>query len=283
MAKRGRRSRAKALEFAPATLGHLREIELWLQADFEAAGREGFWHNWNVILGTFADNRVLCAVENEAVVGFAVWSESSGADAGVVRARVFEIEIVVVKSDRRGRGVGQAIVTALLESFRRLGGIAVRGHCSPKSSITFWRDVIGMRAYPPESGQTDPDRLFMFLPPETSLVSLAGAGTFDVRADFRDNREKRQDFASHSSPATLYSAGFQGEDKTLALALPVLHAVRGDTVLRLSVGGTVLFDDKVYKLSFRGCDYTPPFLRIFAIHADQYARDLRDLLGSLND
>tara|TARA_R110002072_G_scaffold28296_13_gene91103 strand:+ start:1432 stop:2304 length:873 start_codon:yes stop_codon:yes gene_type:complete len=280
--KKEQRAQARALEFVPAALDQILDIEAWLQADFEAAG-EGFWCNWSVILRAFAANQVLCAVEGSATVGFAVWSESSDSESGFISARVFEIDIVVVKTAERGRGIGQAIVAALLNSFHRLGGIAVRGQCSPQESITFWRDKIGMHSYPPESGERDPNRLFMFLSPGTSPPVSADVPTIEFRAALRYYREETESFALYESPAVLYPPELDGRERLLALLRPILCAVNYDVFLRLSVGDRVVFDDKVKRLSIRGCDYTRPFLRIHAIHADQFEKELAAQLASLSD
>lgn len=275
-----RRRQTKVLELVCAAFSHLREIEQWLRTDYQTDG-EGFWVNWSVILRSFAQSQLFCAVEGGRTVGFAVWSESSGTNGGLVSARVFEIDIVVVKTDQRRRGIGTRIVSALLDSFRRLGGIAVRGQCAPESSISFWRDKIGMCHYPKQSGERDPTRLFMFLAEGTSSPVPAGVSTLQLRAGLRECRDETDEFAEYSSPAVLLLPQPGGEERVLALARPILCTVDQDIFLRLSIGATVLFDDKVKRLSVRGCDYTRPFLRVLAIHADHFQKELAADLASL--
>lgn len=65
------------------------------------------------------ENTLLAAVENEVVVGWGgILPEYGG--------KVFELHPLAVRSDRRGQGIGSAIVAALEDEARRRGGLTIR-------------------------------------------------------------------------------------------------------------------------------------------------------------
>lgn len=64
-------------------------------------------------------NTLLAAIENAEVIGW------GGILAPIYNGNVFELHPLVVHSDKRNRGVGRAIVTALENEARKQGGLTI--------------------------------------------------------------------------------------------------------------------------------------------------------------
>ena len=86
----------------------LRPIEAgrrWVEANWRAAPRMQYW----------------VATVSDAVVGYILWMEKGG----FRREAVVELEQVAVQSERRGQGVGEALIRESLNGLRK--GIRERG------------------------------------------------------------------------------------------------------------------------------------------------------------
>ena len=100
------------------------EICRWLKAEFDV-DQDGFWHNRNII----AD-----AVENEELW---VIREEDHAVAFLVGA--YAPDILNVRQDRQGRGLGSALFAAALARARADDVVVLDITCMPRSSLPFWQ------------------------------------------------------------------------------------------------------------------------------------------------
>lgn len=101
----------------------------WLAAQDEMV--HGFLNNATVIERAVEAERCLVARDGEEVVGFITWSE--------VRARAVEVLIACVAADRRGQGVGRAMLQAMVE--RLPHPLLLHLQCAPEGSEPFWRGM----------------------------------------------------------------------------------------------------------------------------------------------
>ncbi len=65
------------------------------------------------------ENTLLVAIENDEVIGW------GGILAPVYNGNVFELHPLAVRKDRRNKGVGRALVTALEDEARKQGGLTI--------------------------------------------------------------------------------------------------------------------------------------------------------------
>lgn len=100
------------------------EICRWLKAEFDV-DQEGFWHNRNIIED---------AVENEEL-----WVIREGDHAVAFQVGTYAPDILNVRRDRQGHGLGSALFAAALARARADDIVVLNITCMPRTSLPFWR------------------------------------------------------------------------------------------------------------------------------------------------
>lgn len=112
------------IEIVQATPFHLNEVLGWLKQEHREDGF-GFWSNKAIIEDSQPVAELLVALRGGSTVGFSV-------------GRYGE-DIVCVRKDAQGEGIGSALFHYNLEQARADQVTALRVECSPHDSLRFWK------------------------------------------------------------------------------------------------------------------------------------------------
>ena len=120
----------------------------WLILEIENTG-EGFYNNWSLIKSAFENNKVAVIEKGKHVLGFIVWK-----DGEIHR----EIDIMAIKPDLRGKGIGKQFIKEFEKETLVQGLVAVKLFCEPRNSQFFWQRMDFIKF--PNRGYGDPDLTF---------------------------------------------------------------------------------------------------------------------------
>ncbi|MDE3783411.1 GNAT family N-acetyltransferase [Sinorhizobium meliloti] len=110
-----------------ATTRDLADIRSWLELEYQEAG-EGFFCNWNVIEAIHDKDMLHALILGSEAVAF-VADARKGPD------------IVAVRPDLRGKGLGRLAAEHALHSAYDRGNSVVHIECAPSTSIPFWQTM----------------------------------------------------------------------------------------------------------------------------------------------
>lgn len=119
------------MEIVRATSKHLAELLAWLEEEERETG-EGFNCNRELIENSQPEGNLYCALQKQAVVGFAVHHRmTEGAS----------ISLLEVRLDQRGLGIGKALATHAIGCLFRSGANFIKVECAPHASEPFWKHL----------------------------------------------------------------------------------------------------------------------------------------------
>lgn len=113
-------------EIRIANKNDLQQIKTWLKEELNQDN--GFYHNFNIIEKYFKDNLLFVYDENDLTVGFITGSLESP-------------NIINVKKDFIGKGIGTQLYNYLEEKSREKRICVIKVLCEPKTSIKFWKKM----------------------------------------------------------------------------------------------------------------------------------------------
>ena len=96
----------------------------WLKREYQKDG-EGFWSNKNLIENSFEES--------------SLWVIRDAGEAVAFQVGDYAADILCVRNDRQRRGLGRAMFEASLVRATENGVNVMRGECSPRSSLPFWK------------------------------------------------------------------------------------------------------------------------------------------------
>jgi GNAT superfamily N-acetyltransferase len=113
------------IKLAPASPARLIEVLQWLKEE-EDRGDGGFYCNAQVIEKSFQEGEAVCAIAEDAVVGFSVFY-AVGPSSG--------LSIIEVHPAYRNRGVGKKLIEETLKRLRQRGAEYVKADCTSQSGL----------------------------------------------------------------------------------------------------------------------------------------------------
>lgn len=115
-------------------------VKQWIYEEYLLNNRQfGFYCNWNLIEKGFEEQRVIIFSFEDKPLGLVLWSEYDG---------YVDIDIFVIAPSQRGLGLGNIFAEMLSRYFQEKEMFALKLFCSPKESVSFWRDKLGFIQYP---------------------------------------------------------------------------------------------------------------------------------------
>ncbi|OAE49185.1 GNAT family N-acetyltransferase [Agrobacterium tumefaciens] len=205
------------------------DIRGWLELEYQETG-EGFFCNWPVIEATHYEDMLDVLVLGNVAVGF-VADGRKGPD------------IVAVRPDLRGRGLGRLAAEYALQSAYNRGNSVVHIECAPSTSIPFWQ-TMGFIVLADPDGNRRSTRAYKTLP--RKLVMPKGQPLpFSIKL-FAEQR----DWSKNTEP--LAEIAGVGSKVGNILHLPeraILYHPQikenFDSVIGVQVGGHEVFEGKV--------------------------------------
>lgn len=121
------------------------KVKKWLIDEYKTLN-EGFYCNWSIIEKAFGNGNFVTIDLGGMPVGFIVWKK------GEIYA---EIDILEIKPDQRGKGIGNYFINEFSEFLRFQEIVAIKLFCSPRESERFWKKL-GFTKFP-ERGYSESD------------------------------------------------------------------------------------------------------------------------------
>jgi len=226
-----------------ATAADLAEVLSWLKSEWD--GSSGFWGNRKMIQdGQQAGNLIVVGNESIQVSGFLLATDSS-------------MDIMEVRPELQGRGLGSKLALQGLHRIEQSGRIGLVIQCQPSTSIPFWKRF-GFHEV--ERGWADPEDHLEFAFPKVFELPASRPVT-EVRVELsRSNGDvlKRGIFISKAVSI---------DDGRLQLAERIAAYVEdGDTTVAISVGGELVSSKKAKYSGAVGVEYAYPFIRLDAVY-----------------
>lgn len=214
-----------AMSIRKATNGDLAEVGRWLKAEYEQ-DHDGFWSNWNLIQDGHNEGHLYVLADPMTDLPIAMLLNGS-----------CRPDILSVRMDYRGRGVGRRLAGFAIDLFRGRDACVIDIECSPRTSIPFWQRM-GFTPY-------GKNRAYMILSKTYPLRS--DAPTAEVRiAFYPEARNWNADVAPLlvATPQAVWesdiSIGFAERVVFFTKQYPDL----GDAVVSVTVDGLELYCDK---------------------------------------
>lgn len=122
-----------------ATADDLAKVLDWLEREYYADHKTGFWCNRDIIERAQRSGELHVLVEDSEPVALYVGTDHT-------------MDILSVRQDKQKKGYGKALAEFALEQVRASDACYVRIECSPRTSIEFWKRM-GFKLFRPD----DPD------------------------------------------------------------------------------------------------------------------------------
>lgn len=242
--------RRGTVEVREATPNNVEECLCWLREEYENDG-EGFYCNRPIIERVFEDVGVMVAtVDGKDPVGLLVGERRSWN----------EIDIVTVRKNTRGRGVGKALVQEYINRALDSGSLGIWGECQPPTSEPFWA-AMGFELIPPSfAGYTTTAQTLR------RALCLDRPGTWkDGKGDALVQVSFTRDWDDIPLEAPI-ETGARRTSRGWALEKHVLKCIPDpDVAIRVAIDGSVVFRDKVKRASPVGMERVPPFVRLCTV------------------
>ena len=217
---------SSSVEIRLATPADLAEIEVWLIAEREETG-EGFYCNWNVIQGGLEHDKTFVMLRDGEAVAVLV-DGTVGPD------------ILSVRPDLRGHGLGGQFAQWLFERALSRGYSVLEIECAPQTSVPFWRK----HGFLPMAAGPDGFRhAFKLLERRHALID--GPDVTVVVSLFPTERDWNRSTAPYWVRTEI---GRRQHGRVQLPARVALHqpgAHLGDCVVRVDVDGDCIYEDKL--------------------------------------
>ncbi|MEJ8406482.1 GNAT family N-acetyltransferase [Brevundimonas vesicularis] len=203
------------------THGDAAEICRWLKAEFDV-DQDGFWHNRNIIADAVQNEELWVIREEDHAVAFQVGT--------------YAPDILNVRKDRQGRGLGSALFAAALARARADDVVVLNITCMPRSSLAFWQkqgfEPVGSIS---EWGEIPARRVL-----GRTFELPVGIETVVAKIEFYAEGALYDDAIAPFETQTV--SGVMGPDGALALERRVIGASPDahDLAIRISVAGRQL-------------------------------------------
>jgi GNAT superfamily N-acetyltransferase len=226
------------------TRNHLKQIEDWLIAEHNNTG-EGFYCNWGIIEGSYEEGKLYCVTSNDEAIGFAVWEQCD---------LIASLDIVEVRPDLRGRGIGKSLVEGCFKHFKSLGIFVVELECQPPTSERIWRRL-GFRDIPEKKEMNYRKSIRLYRPLEAPLEANTNNEAIEV-IELWDQDYWREDLqvATSNLPPT-WTWSISRQEGMERLIQPIIHPCEKDWSLRWRKGDQVLKVSKVKYFSKESSDW----------------------------
>lgn len=214
---------------SPAAHDDLESTLKWLQCEYEEDG-EGFWANQNIITKAYEDHELFVLKVDGLSVAALV-----GGDTG--------IDILTVKKEYRGTGLGKQLAQFAIEKIRSNDICVITIRCAPTTSVPFWEQLGFKRNY-----CSDEKYITASLVLEHKHDLPSGAKKEDVVVKMYSEHALRNPEATPLKEWKVNS--IRSEDGRLILEKRIVffHAGRqhdSDLVAEIIVNGKTLIRDKV--------------------------------------
>lgn len=216
------------VSFLP-TKHQLTEIEKWLLNESHKTG-EGFYCNWEIIESSFAKKNLATISQDDKTIGFITWHNNSD--------HTSRIDITEIKPTHRGKGLGQMLISKLLEKLKLKNIYAVKLECAPSSSEPIWRHL-GFIDFPDHRflWNKENKELYKILVPHLETQNLTNFG--ESIELWNDESIGNQSLNSTWKWQLVFKEG------TRELVMPIIQPCHYDWRIKWTVNGVRIRDDKV--------------------------------------
>jgi GNAT superfamily N-acetyltransferase len=205
-----------------ATQADLPAVETWLAAELAETG-EGFYHNWTAIQRGTEEKQT-----------FLMWRD--GQAVAVLVDGIVGPDILTVRPDLRGLGLGGEFARWLIERALNRNYSVLEIECAPRTSISFWKK----HGFLPRSAS----RAYRLL--ERSLAVSDGPDVPVTVSLFPESKNWKPDTSAH------WVRAVDGRRHDWGVQLPVRVALYApdaaalkDCVARIVVDGSCVYEDKL--------------------------------------
>ena len=199
--------------------------------------KESYYENWNIIKKSFDNGDVITFEENGTPIGFVVWTKSD---------RFASIEIMVIRHNFRGMGLGKMFFNLLSKSFIENGILAIEISYEPDkhNNIFIWAmDFIPA----PTRGYDEPNLAFK------PLIDVCEIGVSDEL-----NKIELWDVEPWESFGKSPRWSWNIDSVDGRLIKPIIHVCNMNWNIRLTVDGKIKKKGKVkYFSNEHPIDFSP--------------------------
>lgn len=235
----------------------LQEIQSWL-IKANKKGQTNFLSNWHIIKKHIENKLAYIMLIGGKIAAYCIWQGQS---------KRIRIQILEVNPNLRGKGIGQAFVTILLEKFREIHLPVVDLECMPAESIDFWKKC-GFIEFPKSHLLGQPACLDEFSREGVrlyqTLLSTVNKPNFNISAALKKERielwpAEPNQVEKNIEPAWAWELHFKVDSDVLQE--PIFFPCKQDWQICWRRGRVVLFQGKTKAFPF-GQIYNDDFLFI---------------------
>ncbi len=221
-------------EIRDATTDDLHAILAWLELEHEQDGH-GFWVNRRIIVSSQAEGELSVCVRksDQCLAGFLVSDDHS-------------MDILEIKHESRGQGLGRMLAEHGLRRIEQAGEFGVAIECMPETSVPFWEHLRFQRIDWP--GQNGIYYAYLF-PKQFTLPKDVPTATVEVKLRSRSDPFVRK-------AAETGDGEFQLEERIVAFVDDWME------YLDVRVNGELISRDEIGNSGSVGVTYESPFFGI---------------------
>lgn len=209
----------------------LNKLEDWLQKEYQLQ-RKGFYGNWSIIENAFEDDQLVLLNKLEDVIGFVVWGKYD----------IFSvIDIMEIRSDFRGNGLGKFLYDSIETLMISIGAIAIKIFCEPRESKHFWKKM-GFIHFHKSKEYTSSDLTFYKPLIETQKFAKYSSS----------NRLELWDLVPYKATKKTPKWTWNLDDENGILSKPILHPCSQKWKIRLIQNGKKVREEEVKYFSNQG-------------------------------
>jgi len=214
--------------FSP-TKHQLTEIKKWLLDERNVTG-EGFYCNWEIIESSFTKKKLATISVDDKTIGFITWYNYPDYTS--------RIDITEIKPTHRSKGLGQMLISKLLEKLILQNIYAVKLECAPSSSELFWRHL-GFIDFPEHKflWNKENKELYKILVPHLESQKVINTG--ECIELWNDESFGNQSLNFTWKWQLLFKEG------TRELVRPIIQPCHYDWRIKWTLNGAKIRDDKV--------------------------------------
>lgn len=215
--------------FTPSK-AHLSQIKTWLKEE-QNQGYNNFYSNWDLTIKTHINNGLAVFIKNNLAIGFVAYRISNA---------IMDIDIAVISSKYRNKGIGKLFINDVLNKGKESGVLVCQLFCSPKSTEPIWRSL-GFQNFPKLFCS---EEIWMFKPLIPTL-SNSDAGNYSEKIELWNSEPH---IASKTIPKYTWNLEFKNSSKELLE--PIIFPVHYDWQIKWTKGSEVIYKGIMKKFKY---------------------------------
>ncbi|WP_158285114.1 GNAT family N-acetyltransferase [Arenibacter aquaticus] len=205
---------------------HLLQIEKWLSKEYNSGGHQ-FYGNWNGIVKSFENQNLITIQYEDLVYGFLTFKLDD---------YVAHIDICVIHSEQRRKGLGKELLDRSTEYFQSFGILVLELFCVPKSSQSTWKRL-GFLDFPEFPHN---NRISMFKPIVEYLKPNNPGETKQNKILLWECKGYRKE---RENPKYQWELQFENDGKTLQK--PIIQPAYYKWNLQAIINGEIILEEEI--------------------------------------